>query len=138
MPILGVDPSTVPERENVAAGRYEVRLTSLKYLDDENKHIVGKDSGRKLIKGTLKILNETANTVFFNLMQNVKGDSDDFIQMNQEHIANFTRMFGLPDESEEAMCEAGPGAEGTCLLKLTISPEYGDKNDVDTNGFKSA
>ena len=131
MPILGVDPSAVPERENVAAGQYEVRLTSLKCIDDEGKRITS-ESGRKLIKGTLKVLNETANTVFFMLMENVKGDSEDFVQMNQERIADFFRCFGFDNElSETELCEAASGSEGSVKLKLTISPEYGDKNEVD-------
>ena len=131
MPILGVDPSAVPERENVPAGQYETRLTSLKCVNDEGERIVS-ESGRKLIKGTLKVLNETANTVFFMLMENVKGDSEDFISMNQERIADFFRCFGFDNElSETELCETAPGAEGSVKLKLTISPEYGDKNEVD-------
>lgn len=132
MPILGVDVNAIPEREHVSAGQYEVRITSLKYLDDENEVIKSKDTGRKMMKGSLKILSETAPTVFFNLMENIKGDSADYIEMNQENIANFFRCFSLDTELDEAgLCETAPGAEGSVKLKLTISTEFGDKNEVD-------
>jgi len=131
MSLLGIDPDAVPERENLPAGDYEARITSLKCLDDEGKRIISA-TGRKMIKGTLKVLNQTANTVFFMLMENVKGDDDDFVLMNKERIRDFIRCFGLDSTlAEQDLCEAAPGSEGNVKLRLKSDPEYGDRNEVD-------
>lgn len=126
MSILGINTSAIPPRRDVAPGTYTFRIISMKCRDDEGEFITAKESDRQLVKVALQAVDEPAtNPVFVNLMNNIEGDSDDFVRSNEQTTADFINCFSLDHELDlDELCESAPGNEGKSVVNLQKSGPF--------------
>lgn len=131
MSILGVNTKDVELPVPVPAGNYAVTCVSAKCRDDDGERIVSKEnSERELVKFAFKVDDQNTDLIFYMLMSNIDGDSEEFVKMNQQKITRFARAFGVEELDIDELCETVKGETRTAVVGIGTNQNGDEVNEI--------